>query len=76
METKRQKTSSELLDEVIKAAKGIRTAEDQERFQTLANEYRKQFDKEYAQWQKEHQEDVKRVRECHLAPVIPMWPRK
>lgn len=76
METKRQKTSSELLDEVIKAAKGIRTAEDQERFQTLANEYRKQFDKEYAQWQKEHQEDMKHIRERHLAPVVPLWPRK
>lgn len=70
----RQKTSSELLDEVIKAAKGIRTAEDQERFQTLANEYRKQFDKEYSEWQQRHQEDMKRVRERHLAPVIPMWP--
>ncbi len=76
METKRQKTSSELLDEVIKAAKSIRTVQDSEQFKVLVAEYRKQFDKEYAQWQKEHQEDMKRIRECHLAPVIPMWPRK
>ncbi len=55
----KQKTSSDLLDEVIRAAKGIRTSQDQERFQTLANEYRKQFDKEYSEWQQRHQEDLK-----------------
>lgn len=70
----KRKTSSELLDEVIKAAKGIRTAEDQERFRTLAGEYKKQFNKEYADWQQRHQDDMRRIRERHLAPVIPMWP--
>lgn len=80
----KQKTSSELLDEVIRAAKGIRTAEDQERFQTLANEYRKQFDKEYSEWQHRHQEDLRHIgernqeltkllRERQLAPIIPLW---
>lgn len=69
-----QKTSSALLDEVIKAAKGIRTAEDHERFQTLADEYKKQFNEEYADWQQRHQTNMKRIRERHLAPVIPMWP--
>lgn len=69
----KQKTSSELLDEVIKAAKGIRTAEDQERFQALADEYKKQFNEEYADWQKEHQEDMRRIRERRLAPIVPMW---
>lgn len=72
--TTKQKTSSELLDEVIKAAKGIRTAQDQERFQSLANEYKKQFDKEYSEWQQRHQEDMRRIRERHLAPIIPLWP--
>lgn len=69
----KQKTSSELLDEVIRAAKGIRTAEDQERFRTLADEYKKQFNEEYADWQQRHQEDMKRIRERQLAPVVPMW---
>ena len=69
-----QKTSSKLLDEVIKAAKSIRTAEDQERFQALAGEYKKQFNKEYADWQQRHQEDMRRIRERHLAPIIPLWP--
>ena len=69
----KEKTSSELLDEVIRAAKGIRTAQDQERFQSLANEYKKQFDKEYSEWQQQHQEDMRRIRERHLAPIVPMW---
>lgn len=69
----KQKTSSELLDEVIRAAKSVRTAEDHERFQALADEYRKQFDKEYSEWQQRHQEDMRRIRERHLAPIVPMW---
>lgn len=57
-----QKTSSELLDEVIAAA--LSGSED---FQNLAAQFEELREKE-------HLANMKRIRERHLAPVIPMWP--
>lgn len=57
----KQKTSTELLDEVIAAA--LSGSED---FQDLAAQFENRRNKE-------HQEDMRRIRERHLAPIVPLW---
>lgn len=57
-----QKTSSELLNEVIAAA-----LSGSKNFQKLAAQFEKRRNKE-------HMVNMKRIRECHLAPVVPLWP--
>ena len=58
----KQKTSSELLNEVIAAA-----LSGSKNFQKLAAQFENRRNKE-------HLANIKRLTERHLAPVIPMWP--
>ena len=57
----KQKTSSELLNEVIAAA-----LSGSKNFQKLAAQFENRRNKE-------HLEDMKRIRERHLAPIVPLW---
>lgn len=57
----KQKTSTELLDEVIAAA--LSGSED---FQDLAAQFENRRNKE-------HLANIKRLTERHLAPIVPLW---